>query len=668
MIKSRCLLAAVACATSILHNEAAAEAFERDTLEELAGEPITLSATGAPQRVTDAPVDMTIITQDEIRRSGAIDIPGVLERLASVDVMRTTRGQVDVSIRGYNSTQSPRLLVLLNGRQVYLDTYGMTNWNGIPVQLAEIRQIEVVNGPNTALFGFNAVAGVVNIVTYDALQDDVDAVSVIGGHRAYAGASAVWTGRLNERIGARLSLGGAQMDSTDLDDAAWRAFAGIDARDPKIRSAAANIGIELAEGVRADIEGTWASSASAARFFVSLFDQSTETASLKLALSADTDFGLITAQAYVNNADLGTNTPAGVTTLDNRTIVASLSLITKPAAAHTLRPSLEYRRNEVSQGYGEELQYDLFAASGMWNWQISDALALTSALRLDTLQLERTGPAVTPTFPFSNSDYDRTLTELSFNVGAVYRLTDIDALRFSVARGVGSPSLLEFGVQNAWDFGGVPLYFAGDPDIEATTVHNAELGWERDVAAFGGRLSAVVFWQRNEDLKILGAVGGVAPDDSLLILAGDFGESEMFGFELGANGVSGRLQWRAQYSWRDIQDQFEFTPFAFTADFQRGSPQHVATAGLLWTEDHWEYGADVRYTGETVQFGLAPITSAAPRAPVDAYVQTNLHVAWMPQSDVRLELSGRDVFEARTQTIGAIPVERGVFLSLTKGL
>ncbi len=113
-----CVFAIVLAGAAGLAGQAGADTIDRSALEGLFDEPVTLSATGAPQRVTDAPVNMTIISQDDIRRSGAIDLPGVLERLANVDVMRTSAGQADVSIRGYNGTFSPRLLVLFNGRQV----------------------------------------------------------------------------------------------------------------------------------------------------------------------------------------------------------------------------------------------------------------------------------------------------------------------------------------------------------------------------------------------------------------------------------------------------------------------------------------------------------------------------------------------------------------------
>jgi len=65
-----------------------AQSMDYGSLEQLFGEPVTTSATGSPQRVTEVPANMTIITADEIRRSGARDIPGVLRHVAGVDVMQ----------------------------------------------------------------------------------------------------------------------------------------------------------------------------------------------------------------------------------------------------------------------------------------------------------------------------------------------------------------------------------------------------------------------------------------------------------------------------------------------------------------------------------------------------------------------------------------------------
>src|SRR6202040_2489563 len=98
--------------------------------------------------------------------------------------------------------------VLVNGRQVYSDDYGHVNWSSIPIQLDEIRQIEVIKGPNSALYGFNAVSGVINIITYDPLQTQVNAATLRGGTQDYLGGSVVGTGRIGDDVGVRLSAGG----------------------------------------------------------------------------------------------------------------------------------------------------------------------------------------------------------------------------------------------------------------------------------------------------------------------------------------------------------------------------------------------------------------------------------------------------------------------------
>jgi iron complex outermembrane receptor protein len=665
MMKPRLTLAVATLAGAALAGEAAAQSIDRNALEELAGEPITLSATGAPLRVTDAPVNMTIITQEEIRRSGAIDIPGVLERLANVDVMRSSRGQADVSIRGYNTTMSPRLLVLVNGRQVYSDHYGVTSWETIPVQLAEIHQIEVVSGPNTALFGFNAVAGVVNIVTVDTLHDDVDALSVRAGDPHYIGGEAVWTARISDDLGLRLSLGGYESDAFEGDSAVTQPLLGQDAADPTRNAAALNVGYDINPRVRADFEATWSEIERSERFFFTATNQEAETTSVKVALSAETGLGMATAQAYLNQGDLYADTVGGPTTLDVRTLVASAALVGKPAPAHTLRGGVEYRRNEMSQGFGDEIAYDLYALSGMWNWQLTDALAFTSAARVDTLQLERSGPQAVPGYPISNAEHDRDMTETSFNLGLVYRLTAADSLRLSAARGIGSPSLAEYGIQTGTTLGPLTLFFGGDPAIDPTTVDNVEFGWDHDLTTLSGRLRASVFWQRTDGPKVLGATNIFLGPTTIFTVADNIGESEMTGLELGVDGESGRFQWRAQYSWRNIEDDITASPFMTGLDYEGSSPEHVFTGGVLWVGNHWEVGADARYTSETVQYSLVNPPNPLSLIPTDSYVQANMHVAWLPVDSLRVELSGRDLLDDSTQTVGISPVERSVYLSVS---
>jgi iron complex outermembrane receptor protein len=186
----------------------AAQDMDYTALEKTFGESVTTSATGVPQRATDAPVDMIIISAEDIRRSGAHDIPGVLRHVPGVDVLQWTNDDADVSVRGYDQPYSPRLLVLIDGRQVYADYYGFTPWSALPVELNAIRQIEIVKGPNAALFGFNAVGGVINIVTYNPLYDDINTGSLAGGTQGLTEGTGVATLRDGNMAALRISAGG----------------------------------------------------------------------------------------------------------------------------------------------------------------------------------------------------------------------------------------------------------------------------------------------------------------------------------------------------------------------------------------------------------------------------------------------------------------------------
>lgn len=97
---------------AFLPTAALAQALDYGALEQLFGEPVTSSATGTPQRATEVPADMEIVTAEEIRRSGAYDIPGVLRHVLGVDVMQWGNDNVDVGMRGYDQVFSSRVLVL----------------------------------------------------------------------------------------------------------------------------------------------------------------------------------------------------------------------------------------------------------------------------------------------------------------------------------------------------------------------------------------------------------------------------------------------------------------------------------------------------------------------------------------------------------------------------
>ena len=83
--------------------------------------------------ISEAPSNVYVITDEDIRHSGATDIPTILRRIPGIDVMQTTSAEFNVSVRGNNQLPANKLLVMIDGRSVYEDAYGSVFWTTLPV-------------------------------------------------------------------------------------------------------------------------------------------------------------------------------------------------------------------------------------------------------------------------------------------------------------------------------------------------------------------------------------------------------------------------------------------------------------------------------------------------------------------------------------------------------
>jgi iron complex outermembrane recepter protein len=135
---------------------------EEDLFREI---PPVLSDTRTLRAPLDVPGEFTVITAEDIRSSGATTLVELLETVPSLEVMRVSRSDANVSARGFNPLVSTRMLVMIDGRSVYLDFTGVVLWESLNVALQEIDRIEVIVGPGSVLYGANALSGVVNIIT-----------------------------------------------------------------------------------------------------------------------------------------------------------------------------------------------------------------------------------------------------------------------------------------------------------------------------------------------------------------------------------------------------------------------------------------------------------------------------------------------------------------------
>ncbi|MCS6857754.1 MAG: TonB-dependent receptor [Sandaracinaceae bacterium] len=133
---------------------------EGETYEEA-----VVSSSRAAQSPLDAPNSTTIITAQDLRLSGLYEFAASLRRAAGVSIMQTDPGTYQVGIRGLNQRLANRIIVLVDGRSVYLDFIGVTLWNFIPINSEDIERIEVIRGPASALYGADAFSGIINIIT-----------------------------------------------------------------------------------------------------------------------------------------------------------------------------------------------------------------------------------------------------------------------------------------------------------------------------------------------------------------------------------------------------------------------------------------------------------------------------------------------------------------------
>jgi iron complex outermembrane receptor protein len=145
-----------------------ADVMELD-LEQLMNLTVT-SPSRKSERLSDAASAIFVITQEDIRRSGATSIPEALRLSPGLEVARQDAHTWAISARGFNDEFASKLLVLVDGRTVYTPLVASVNWDVQDYPLEDIDRIEVIRGPGAAVWGANAVNGVINITTKSAKE------------------------------------------------------------------------------------------------------------------------------------------------------------------------------------------------------------------------------------------------------------------------------------------------------------------------------------------------------------------------------------------------------------------------------------------------------------------------------------------------------------------
>lgn len=199
-----------------------------EVLDMSLGELLSMEVTSVakrPQMLRDAAAAIHVITREDIERSGVTSIPEALRLAPGIQVARINAHTWAISARGFNSTWSNKLLVLIDGRSVYVPSFSGVFWEQQDLVLPDIERIEVVRGPGATLWGANAVNGVINILTRHSADTENMLVGLSVGSNERSQAEL--------RIGTRIAdLGSARVYIKHQDTQAFAdARTGGDARD-----------------------------------------------------------------------------------------------------------------------------------------------------------------------------------------------------------------------------------------------------------------------------------------------------------------------------------------------------------------------------------------------------------------------------------------------------
>jgi iron complex outermembrane receptor protein len=167
------------------------------SLEDLMNMQVT-SVSKRAQKLADAAAAIFVITQDDIRRSGASSIPEALRLVPGLEVARIDENKWAIGSRGFNGRFDNKLLVLIDGRSVYTPLFSGVYWNVQDVLLEDVDRIEVIRGPGATLWGANAVDGVINIITKPSQLTQGGMVSAEVGTEERTTESAQYGGKVGD--------------------------------------------------------------------------------------------------------------------------------------------------------------------------------------------------------------------------------------------------------------------------------------------------------------------------------------------------------------------------------------------------------------------------------------------------------------------------------------
>jgi iron complex outermembrane receptor protein len=606
---------------------------KRLSLEALGNIEVT-TASKEPQEVRRSAAAIFVITQEDIRRSGATSLPDVLRLAPGLDVAQIDSDHWSVGVRGFGDQFSKSVLVLIDGRSVYTPLFAGVFWGVQDVLLADVDRIEVIRGPGGTIWGANAVNGIINIISKHSADTHGALASIGGGTLDHVIAGARLGGGNGETFDYRVQANGfsrgpeQHTDGTDFDK--WhigQAGFRMDWRRGRDSITFQGDAYTGQNGQSVQL-GSYAPPAETTHY--EPLDVSGEdlVARWRRSLAHGSD---IQIQAYYDRTYLlGPQIGESRNTFD-------VDFIHHIATTH---------RQDVIWGLGARV-------SPSHTIETVPTLTLTpqdatehiySAFVQDEVTLLDRRLWLTVGSKIEHNDY--TDGEVQPSVRLLWAPTPTQSFWTAVSRAVRTPSRLEDGLQlTGFLLPTPPTYIriVGNTAFEPERLLAYEAGY-RQVITPNVRADVSIFRNQFSGLESFGAGSSLielTPRPAHLVLVlpyanGVDGHSQ--GVEISPQwDVTPRLRIKGAYSYLriDLANRPGNTDVSAVATYEGSSPRHqVSVQPQLDLPMGWELDADFRYV------------SALPARQVDAYATVDVRVGWHVTKQITLSASGRNLADA----------------------
>ena len=595
------------CGLCLLHG-AASWGQEGDLFEFFREEAQVITASRRPQPLYRAPATVYVISGEELRTSGAQTLWDGLRRVPGMDVINIRSLSGVISIRGLNKPLNNRTLVLVDGRNALEGYYDNVNLETIPVLLEEIDRIEVVEGPISALYGANAINGVINIITRKPEQLQGGQVRLGMGEPGARQVSFLY-GKKGEKWGYRLGLGRRITDHFGEGEgraASLTKFSGmVDyplGEDSWIRCSAG-----VTEGdVDVALGGLGKAAEDGERWYARADYVRRNTRMRVFWKGSDTQLKGILEQQDPQ--------------IDYYTYEGILEQILGFSANHNLVLGGSFRRNVIDAEMVVSARHNLWSLYFEDEWNFARQWTLWSSGRLDR-------------HPYSG-------LVLSPRFSLICVPLDQHVLRFSTGTSFRNPTQLENHievaerVEFAGDFVDLQVEIDGstglDPELMffAEVVHNAQLGHLRTTAG--------VFHYRLRDI-----ISIAQPEVSLAepgviqarVTFANRGETRAWGGELGAEWTWRDWSGYANYAYQRLNGELD------TQVSEGGRPRHKINGGVRIERAHWQASASLHWVDWTRWNENRLPRTQATFVKVDGYTLVNGYLGYrLPGRWRRLEM------------------------------